>query len=277
MPSQNKPAAKRYPSELNERQWKKLNAYLPPPKGGGRPATDLRWVVNAILYVVKSGCTWRMLPNDYPHWATVYGYFNAWSKSGLWLAINADLVKRVRRRNKKKNGKRRKKRPSAAIIDSQSVKATFGAGSERGYDAGKRIKGRKRFILVDVLGLLLGVRVVAASVWEKEGAKGLLTYLSEHGVLKKVVRRVELVWADGGYQGPDLTEWVAQLWGWVWQIVKRNDDQKGFVVLPKRWIVERTFAWLTANRRLVRDYEKDPKNSESMLYIAMLPIMLNRL
>ncbi len=155
-------------------------------------------------------------------------------------------------------------------------------GDERGYDAGKSIKGRKRFILrgrpaVDTLGLLLAVNVVAASLSEKAGAKLLLTKIHTILWLMKLCSRIQLVWADGGYQGEELANWVSQLLKWTWEVVKRNDDVKGFVVIPKRWVVERTFAWLSFNRRLAKDYEKQTQNRESMIYLAMIQLMLKRL
>lgn len=150
-------------------------------------------------------------------------------------------------------------------------------GEERGYDAGKCIKGRKRFILVDTMGLLLAVKVVAASVSEKAGAKLLIEKIWAKRILKELCGKLELVWVDAGYQGDDLYDWVANLTGWLWQVVKRSDKLTGFVLLPRRWVVERSFAWLSFNRRLSKDYEKLTRNSESTLYISLLPMMLRRL
>lgn len=260
---------------MSQNGWQQLKRVLPVVNPGskscGRPQANLREVINAILYVVKTGCSWRSLPHDFPCWQTVYGYFNTWSKDGSWEAINCCLVGKVRA----KAG--RKASPTAGILDSQSVKTTACGGRNRGYDAAKQVYGRKRFLLTDTQGLLLAVWVCAASVSEKMGAMCLLRYLCRCLSLRQLCSRLKLVWVDGGYQGADLRRFVGKLWGWCWQVVLRTDARQGFKVLPRRWVVERTFAWLLHARRLSKDYEKNRTNAQSMVYLAMISIMLKRL
>lgn len=264
----------RYPSDMSQNGWRQLKKCFVLPDSyrpqGGRPPANLQEVINAILYVVKTGYSWRSLPHDLVCWQTAYGYFNYWSKDGTWEWIHSFLVKKIRR----KAG--RKRRASAAILDSQSIKTTACGGRHRGFDAGKQINGRERFILTDTQGLLLAVWICAASVSEKQGAMQLLRYIRHVQYLANLCRRIKLVWVDGGYRGEQLLDYVKRLWGWCWQVVLRSDVVKGFRVLPRRWVVERTFAWLLNARRLNKDYEKNRRNSQSMVYLAMIAIMLKR-
>jgi len=260
---------RRYPTDLTGRQWRLVEPLLPepPPGPAGRPPKHgKREVVNAILYQVRAGGSWRMLPKDFPPWETVYGYFARWRDDGTLDALHDALREQVRAKRERRNPA-----PSAGIVDSQSLKgADTVAAATRGYDAGKKINGRKRHIVTDTIGLLLVVMVSAACVQDRDGGRGILKLL--HGTLASV----SLVYADGGYQGRLVT--LAQsAWGIVLEIVRKPADQRGFAVLPRRWVVERTFSWLLRWRRLVRDYERLPQTHEAMVKWAMVGLMLNRL
>ncbi len=253
-----------YPSDLTDTQWDYIKGLLPAAKPGGRPRSlDMRLVVNAILYVVVGGIQWRMLPREYPKWQSVYHYFRRWQVSGDWQRIHDLLRAEVRRQSG------RHKHPTAGCLDSQSVKRAARPGP-RGYAAGKHLAGRKRHILVDTLGLLLAVVVTAASVQDRDGARRVLQRRT--GSCKKLRR----IWVDGAYRG-HIVEWAFTRSRLVLQLVLRTDAQRGFAVLPRRWVVERTFAWLDQSRRLSKDYEELLTSSETMVYVAMIRLMLRRL
>jgi putative transposase len=255
---------KPYPSDIKDEEWKILEPLIPPAKTGGRPrSVNMREVINGIFYELHSGCAWRMLTNDLPPRQTVYHYFRQWRGDGTWELMNEALRTQLRIADG------REAQPSAAIIDSQSVKTTNVKGI-RGYDAGKKVKGRKRHILVDTMGLLLIVLVHAANIQDRNGAKLVLNKA------KQCFTSLRLIWADGGYAGK-LIAWVLNTHGWILEIVKRSDDMKGFQVLPRRWVVERTFAWLSFCRRLSKDYEVLPETSEAMIYVAMIHLMVRRI
>lgn len=254
-----------YESSLTEAQWTYLKPMLPKPAKRGRPRTDLRRILDAILYVVKGGIPWRYLPTDFPPWKTVYHIFRRWTLNHQWAALNDALRPLVR----KAQGKR--SRPTAAVLDSQSVKSANHSGKV-GYDAAKCIKGRKRHLLVDTLGLVLGVAVTAASLAERAGAQVVL------GRVLTWFTWLRILWVDGGYTGANFADWVKTLRPKLAvEVVKRSDDTTGFKVLPRRWVVERTFGWLMHHRRLVRDYETSEASAEAWIFIAMIRIQLRRL
>ncbi len=259
--------ARRYPSDLTDRQWAVIAPLLPAPLPGGRgrpAAWPRRVIVEAILYVVRTGCAWRYLPSEYPPWRTVYGYFARWRADGTLDAVHDAL------RSQARVAAGRGPAPSAAVIDSQSVRAADTVSrASRGWDNAKKVNGRKRHLAVDTLGLLLAVVATPASVQDRDGARPLLWRL------RAAHRGIRLAWADAGYTRK-LTDWAAATLRLAVEVVRKHDPHT-FQVLPRRWVVERTFAWISKHRRCVRDYERLPEHHEAMIKWAMIALMARRL
>jgi transposase len=249
-----------YASDVTDREWALIAPLLPAAKRGGRPrSTCLRQVVNAVFYLLQTGCQWRMLPRDFPPRSTVYGYFRAWIAAGIWAHVHDVLY----RQSRELEG--RDESPTAAIIDSQSVRTGAEAREMVGFDAGKRVKGRKRHLVTDTLGLMLRIEVHSAGVQDRDGAALVLDRITQRFPF------IERFFADAGYQGPRVAAAAPR----PVEIIKRTDT--GFVVQPKRWVIERTFAWACINRRLARDVERAATTVRALFQIAMIKLMSRRI
>lgn len=251
---------KKYPSSLSDSQWKTILEIL---KDNRKRRHDLKEIFDAIFYLLKTGCQWRMLPLDFPKWELVYYYFSKWKRDGTFELLNEIIRGKIRK------DKDREEQPSVGIIDSQSVRTTRSGALDRGFDGGKKINGRKRHIVTDTLGLLLVVVVHCANQHDSKAAFRVFEKLDEqfYGLVK--------VFADGGYRG-ELIDRVKQKFNLLVEVVLRTDKKEQFRVLPKRWIVERTFSWFESYRRLSKDFEYRTDTAEAMVHLAMIRLMLNR-
>jgi putative transposase len=285
--------SRRYPTDLSDEEWLCIRAHLPEPTGQGRPRLhDSRAILDAVFYVLKSGCPWRLLPREFPPWKTVYDWFRKWRIDGTWERLNAELRERLRR------SLGRDPKPSAGIVDSQSARTSGVGGQERGFDPAKQVEGRKRHILVDTEGLVLKAKVHSAKVPDQDGIRLLLESA------RVGLSRLSHLWVDAGYQGrgkrwaeeamglsvevvrkpqKPIPEKVARVWAAEWAREGKAVDwqrlmpPKGFRVLPRRWVVERTFAWISHNRRMSKDYERLCATGEAFVYAAMTRLMVRRL